>query len=127
MPPTSADGVRLDLQRRRRALLETARRADAERDGLRTSERIPEFEEEARTDREADTLARLGEAQRRELAQIDAALGRLDAGAYGTCADCAQPIDPRRLKALPYALVCAECAAGRERAPGTGSGGAAAP
>lgn len=107
-----------ELQRRRSVLLETARRADAELDALRSAERDPEFEEGAQTDHEAFTLARLGEAQRRELEQIDAALARLDAGEYGVCRDCGQDIDPRRLAALPYALLCTECATRRERTNG---------
>ncbi len=122
MPETTADTVRFELQRRRRAILETTRRADAELDALRSAERDPEFEEGAQTEHEAFTLSRLGEAQRRELQQIDAALARLEAGEYGLCADCGQEIDPRRLKALPYALLCAECASRRERAPGQAVG-----
>lgn len=108
-----------ELQRRRRVLLETSRRADAELDALRSAERDPEFEEGAQTDHEASTLARLGEAQRRELQQIDAAIARIEAGEYGVCRDCGQEIDPRRLVALPYALLCTECATRRERKPGT--------
>ncbi len=118
MPETTADTIRGDLQKRRRAILETSRRADAELDALRSAERDPEFEEGAQTEHEAFTLSRLGETQRREIQQIDAALARLEAGEYGLCADCEQEIDPRRLKALPYALFCAECASRRERAPG---------
>jgi DnaK suppressor protein len=121
VPETTADTIRADLQKRRRAILETTRRADAELDALRAAERDPEFEEGAQTEHEAFTLSRLGEAQRREIQQIDAALARLEAGAYGSCADCDQEIDPRRLKALPYALLCAECATRRER-PGAVAG-----
>jgi DnaK suppressor protein len=108
----------LDLQRRRAVILETARRADAELDALRSAERDPEFEEGAQTEHEAFTLSRLGETQRREIQQIDAAIARIGAGEYGACRDCEQDIDPRRLAALPYALLCTECAARRERAPG---------
>jgi DnaK suppressor protein len=122
VPETNADTIRVELQRRRRAILETTRRADAELDALRSAERDPEFEEGAQTEHEAFTLSRLGEAQRREIAQIDAAIARLEAGEYGVCADCEQDIDPRRLKALPYALLCAECATRRERTPGAAVG-----
>ena len=113
-----AETLRSELQRRRRVILETTRRAAAELDALRSAERDPEFEEGAQTEHEAFTLARLGEAQLRELQQIDAALLRLEAGEYGLCTDCEQEIDPRRLKALPYALFCTECATRRERTPG---------
>jgi DnaK suppressor protein len=112
------EALRVDLQRRRRVILETFRRAGAELDALRSAERDPEFEEGAQTEHEAFTLARLGENQRRELQQIDAAIARVDAGEYGICKDCEQEIDPRRLAALPYALLCTECATRRERSPG---------
>jgi DnaK suppressor protein len=118
VPESDTETAKVELHRRRRVILETTRRAAAELDALRSAERDPEFEEGAQTEHEAFTLARLGEAQLRELHQIDAALLRLEAGEYGLCTDCGQEIDPRRLKALPYALLCTECATGRERAQG---------
>ena len=108
--------LRSELQRRRRVMFETFRRAGAELEALRAAERDPEFEEGAQTEHEAFTLARLGENQRRELQQIDAAIARVDAGEYGICRDCDEEIDPRRLAALPYALLCTECATRDERA-----------
>lgn len=42
--------------------------------------------------------------------RIDAALERMDNGAYGICQNCGRPIDPERLKALPYAEYDIECA-----------------
>ncbi|KPK49049.1 MAG: hypothetical protein AMJ63_17315, partial [Myxococcales bacterium SG8_38_1] len=36
-----------------------------------------------------------------ELDQVNQALARLDAGEYGLCADCEEPIAEARLKALP--------------------------
>lgn len=118
MGDTKLETVKKDLQRRRGVILETARRAAAELDALRSAERDPEFEEGAQTEHEAFTLSRLGETQRREIQQIDAALERIDAGEYGACRDCGQAIDPRRLVALPYALLCTECATRQERVPG---------
>jgi DnaK suppressor protein len=104
-----------ELQRRRRTIMETTRRATAELDALRNAERDPEFEEGAQSEHEQYTLARLTENQRREIVLIDAALARVDAGEYGVCRDCDQDIDPRRLAALPYALLCTECAQRNER------------
>jgi DnaK suppressor protein len=115
MTDADRDTLRTELQQRRRVILETVRRADAELDALRSAERDPEFEEGAQAEHEAFTLSRLSENQRREIQQIDAALARVDAGEYGVCRDCGQEIDPRRLKALPYALLCTECAARNER------------
>ena len=109
--------LRTELLRRRLALLETVRRAAAGLDALRSAERDPEFEEGAQSEHEQFTLARLSENQRRELVLIDAALARMEEGMYGACLDCDLEIDPRRLAALPYALLCTECAQRRERRP----------
>ncbi len=43
------------------------------------------------------------------LVAIDAALARLDAGAYGRCTSCHRPIAPERLEARPWAALCIEC------------------
>ena len=103
------------LQKRRRMILQTTQRAEAELASLRGAERDPEFEEGAQSEHEQYTLSRLGETQRRELMAIDAALERIDSGGYGLCQDCELDIDPKRLEALPYAMLCTECATGRER------------
>ena len=46
-----------------------------------------------------------------EIHQIEATLKRISEGTYGTCAKCGEPIDPRRLKALPTAAACISCSA----------------
>jgi RNA polymerase-binding transcription factor DksA len=47
-------------------------------------------------------------------AAIEAALERIEAGTFGRCEDCGQPIPKRRLDAAPYAAVCIACARVRE-------------
>jgi len=54
----------------------------------------------------------LGEQERRELAEIDAALERLERHAFGTCESCGEPISPKRLEAIPETRVCLACSAG---------------
>lgn len=115
MSDSEFERIKAELQRRRRVLLETVRRATAEMEALRAAGRGAEFEEGAQLDHETFTMERLGENQRREVQQIDAVMARIDAGEYGICRDCEQDIDPRRLAALPYALLCTDCAARRER------------
>jgi DnaK suppressor protein len=44
-----------------------------------------------------------------QLELVDAALARLDAGTYGACLRCGQPIAPERLDALPWAPHCIGC------------------
>ena len=51
-----------------------------------------------------------------ELAQVELALKRLDAGTYGNCADCGEPIALQRLRVQPAAQRCANCQVAYERA-----------
>ena len=44
------------------------------------------------------------------IAQIDAALQRLDAGHYGICVTCGDAISPPRLRAYPASAECVDCA-----------------
>jgi DnaK suppressor protein len=48
----------------------------------------------------------LGENADNVVAEIDAALARLDAGTYGTCSVCGATIPEERLAAVPYATLC---------------------
>ena len=51
----------------------------------------------------------LRERAGQRLAEVDAALARLDAGTYGRCVDCHRAIAPERLEALPWAAHCIDC------------------
>jgi DnaK suppressor protein len=52
-----------------------------------------------------------------QLVLVADALARLDAGTFGACVRCGQPIAPDRLEALPWAARCIDCQrlAARER------------
>lgn len=50
-----------------------------------------------------------------ELAQVQAALTRLDHGSYGDCADCGEAISMARLTAQPAATRCAPCQTAHEQ------------
>jgi RNA polymerase-binding transcription factor DksA len=52
------------------------------------------------------------------IADVDAALARLDDGTYGTCEICSRPIGEERLAAIPHARTCVACPAGRPPLPG---------
>lgn len=51
-----------------------------------------------------------------ELQQVLAALQRIDDGSYGQCLDCGDPIDERRLTAMPAAAYCVACQGVHEHA-----------
>src|SRR3989344_4618496 len=44
------------------------------------------------------------------LKEIDDTLQQLDAGTYGVCTNCSNPIDKKRLVALPAVKLCMDCA-----------------
>ena len=48
----------------------------------------------------------------RELTLIDEALERIGQGLFGLCGRCAGEIDVERLKVVPYATLCRDCAPG---------------
>ncbi|MBM7520278.1 TraR/DksA family transcriptional regulator [Nocardioides nitrophenolicus] len=59
---------------------------------------------------ERSQLATLVAQVRHRLAEIDAALARLDSGGYGRCEACGRPIAAARLEARPTARTCVGCA-----------------
>ena len=64
-------------------------------------------------DRELDYT--LEENSEHVLAEIDAALRRIENGTYGTCTNCGKQIPEERLEALPWATLCIDCQRQRER------------
>ena len=61
----------------------------------------------ATLDREMDYT--LEENSAHVLEEIDAALGRIDAGTYGICTNCGDEIPQARLEAYPWASLCIDC------------------
>lgn len=49
-----------------------------------------------------------------KLAQIEAALKKIEDGSYGLCQDCEEPIAEKRLLHNPYFQTCVSCAEERE-------------
>jgi DnaK suppressor protein len=55
-------------------------------------------------------LSALLDGARRRVAELNEALERLDAGTYGVCEVCGNPIPAERLAARPAARTCVGCA-----------------
>lgn len=81
---------------------------EASRDTNADDEHDPEGATIAFERAQVDALTRSALDQ---LAEVDAALGRLAAGVYGTCERCGAPIPAARLEVRPAARTCVACAA----------------
>ncbi|KUN73629.1 hypothetical protein AQJ46_04840 [Streptomyces canus] len=73
---------------------------------------------DARLDRQAasqiEVRVQLAASARMVLADVEAALARMDRGRYGTCHLCRGPIARERLMIVPQARYCARCQQVRE-------------
>jgi RNA polymerase-binding protein DksA len=67
------------------------------------------FSDRSHSTQERSRLISVVETLRSNLAEVERALARIDAGTYGTCERCGKPIDPARLEARPWALLCIDC------------------
>jgi DnaK suppressor protein len=61
---------------------------------------------------ERDRLLRVAGEARAKVAEIDAALERVEAGTYGLCEACGKPIPHARLEVVPEATLCVTCKTG---------------
>ena len=78
-------------------------------------DRESELEESAQKDRMTRLESRLTERGQTLLRQIDDALERIDAGTFGECERCGNDIGQGRLKAMPTAALCIDCATALEK------------
>ncbi|RMG10764.1 MAG: RNA polymerase-binding protein DksA [Deltaproteobacteria bacterium] len=89
--------------------VETAGRLAAERQVL------PDPADQAAALSSEAFAARLRDRDRRLIRKIEEALRRIDAGEYGDCEACGEPISEARLKARPFTTLCIECKEEAER------------
>ena len=61
---------------------------------------------------ERDRLLLVASEARARVAEIDAALERVEAGTYGQCEACGKPIPHARLEVVPEATLCVTCKTG---------------
>jgi DnaK suppressor protein len=102
-----ADGLRRDIEEAESHIADRLgdgirEAGDDEADvGVKTFEREHEFQ--------------MTSNARRLLEQNEQALSRIDAGTYGVCGSCGQPIGKARLMAFPRAVLCVRCKQREER------------
>ena len=109
MNPRERDSLAQKLRAQRGSL---AHELDVAEDGLQSiaESRESELEERAQEERSVRLLSQLDLRTKREIEEIDAALDRIKDGTYGRCSRCRRNILLARLRAVPTALYCLECA-----------------
>jgi len=99
------------LEQRRSELQE--RRERIERHTRHRDEPLPpDFAEQAVELENGETLVALDREVNAELREIERALRRIQDGSYGECTACGETIDAGRLRVLPTASLCIDCAKG---------------
>ena len=107
-----------ELNARRLAYREQVDRLSAAADELADAGETPDlgddqgFAEADSISVERDRLLSLRASARQRVEDLDAAVRRLEAGAYGACRTCRRPIPVARLEAVPEATQCVSCATG---------------
>ncbi len=107
--------VRDRLMRMRESLLHMRgehREGEAELLGVRE----PDPGDAAAAEGGAIPLDALNGSEQQQLAEVDAALGRLTRGEYGVCEECEETIESGRLGAIPWARRCFQCESQFEQA-----------
>ena len=80
-------------------------KADAREDSRYTSH----LAEQGSVTMEKELNSYFGTRTRKYIAQLDAALHRIEDGSYGTCIDCGKPISRERLEEVPHTRHCVPC------------------
>lgn len=70
---------------------------------------LPDETDLAASEINQNLVFKLRDRERQLLSKIDEALSRIDDGTFGSCAECEEPIEPRRLEARPVSTLCIAC------------------
>lgn len=98
---------------RRQQLLKRLRELDSRLHDIEAeldSHQAKDWDELAVEREEDEVLEGLGNSGVVEIAQIRAALDRIDAGSFGICVRCGEEISQERLDVLPATPFCRHCA-----------------
>lgn len=74
-----------------------------------SSDDLPDETDLAANEINQNLVFKLRDRERQLLSKIDEALARMEEGTFGTCLDCEEPIEPRRLEARPVSELCVAC------------------
>ncbi len=70
---------------------------------------LPDETDLAANEVNQNLVFKLRDRERQLLTKIDEALARMDEGTFGTCEDCEESIEPKRLEVRPVSTLCIAC------------------
>lgn len=70
---------------------------------------LPDETDLAASEINQNLIFKLRDRERLLLLKIDEALSRIGDGSFGTCLECEENIEPRRLEARPVSTLCIAC------------------
>ena len=73
------------------------------------AERVNDPMDQIQSRQDLDLTVRNIDTSWRTRRAVEAALAVLAAGEYGTCQNCGQPINPKRLEAISWTTLCVHC------------------
>jgi DnaK suppressor protein len=76
---------------------------------IETNTRQGDLADQATGTNEVHIQLKVKQTDAKILQAIEEALWRMEQGTYGICRDCAEPIAPARLNAIPWTRVCITC------------------
>ena len=102
------------LEEKKDAVLERARKTLTEEMTLDPND-LPDEMDMASSEYLQSFEFRLRGREKTHLAKLDLALKKIDAGTFGICEECEEPIGKKRLEARPETKLCIRCKEDQER------------
>ena len=78
-------------------------------------EKLPDLNDRASQESELNLEIRMRERERKLIVKMRETIERIDAGEYGICEECGEPIGVKRLLARPVTTLCIECKTREEK------------
>ncbi len=84
---------------------------------------FPDMGDQATAETDRNFMLRLRDRERMLLKKIEETLERIDSGFYGTCGECGNEIEIKRLEARPVTTLCIDCKTLQEEEERISAGG----
>ena len=101
--------IKHDLEEQRSALNRSIRSLGSARDTEQSREIVKDPYGAASITHDDEIAAAVADRRAQQLRQVSAALEDMNAGRYGICRECDEPIAKARLKVMPFATRCVVC------------------